>query len=60
MSKFNLGAFVLKGLLLAVGNKPEYEIRLAAADWVSKGVLTESDLAVIETELKESSPEMGA
>ena len=32
-----------------VGNVPEYQVRLYAAGWMEKGVLTETDLAEIET-----------
>ena len=48
---FSLREFIKKGLLLAIGQKPEYEIRLAAAGWLEKGVLSESDLAEIEAEM---------
>ena len=48
---FSLREFIKKGLLLAIGQKPEYEIRLAAAGWLEKGVLSESDLAEIESEI---------
>ena len=48
---FSLREFIKKGLLLAIGQKPEYEIRLAAAGWLEKGVLSESDLAEIEAEI---------
>ena len=48
---FSLREFIKKGLLLAIGQKPEYEIRLAAAGWLEKGVLAESDLAEIEAEI---------
>ena len=45
---FNLRNFIKKGLLLAIGQKPSYEIILAAANWLDKGVLLEEDLAEIE------------
>ena len=57
---FSLREFIKKGLLLAIGQKPEYEIRLAAAGWLEKGVLSESDLAEIEAEMdKQNTPENG-
>ena len=46
---FSLREFIKGGFLQAVGNKPDYEIKLKAADWFAKGVLTEEDLAEIET-----------
>ena len=45
---FSLQKFIKDGFLLAIGNKPDYEIRLKSADWFAKGVLTEDDLAEIE------------
>ena len=45
---FSLKEFVKKGLLLAIGNKPDYEIILASASWLEKGVLVESDLVEID------------
>lgn len=46
---FRLREFVKTGLLLAVGKMPEYQIILNAAGWLEKGVLTEDDLAEIQT-----------
>lgn len=40
--------FVKSGLLDAVGNMPKYWVKLNAAGWVDKGVLTTEDLAEIE------------
>lgn len=45
---FNLREFVKKGFLSAVGRMAEFQIRLNAAAWLEKGVLTEEDLAEIE------------
>jgi hypothetical protein len=40
---------VLKNAFInAVGKRADYDIILAAADWVSKGVLIESDIADIQ------------
>lgn len=46
---FNLRNFVKKGFLNAVGNMAEYQIILNAAGWLEKGVLTEEDLAEIQS-----------
>ena len=46
---FSLREFVKKGLLLAVGQKADYEVILNAANWLDKGVLLEEDLAEIQT-----------
>lgn len=48
---FSLREFIKKGLHLAIGNKPTYEIILSAAEWLNKGVLLESDLAELQSEL---------
>lgn len=45
---FNLGEFVKKGLLKAVGKMSDYQVMLNAAEWHKDGVLTESDLVQIE------------
>ena len=45
---FSLREYIKNGLMLAIGNKPDYEIILKSADWLSKGVLTEEDLADIQ------------
>ena len=50
---FSLQKFIKDGFLLAIGNKPDYEIRLKSADWFAKGVLTEDDLAEIETAIED-------
>lgn len=52
---FSLKEFIKKGLLDAVGNLPEYKIRLNAVGWLEKGVLEESDLADIEDKLNAES-----
>lgn len=46
---FSLSAFVKSGLVKAVGHMADYQIILNAAGWLEKGVLTESDLADIQT-----------
>ena len=49
---FSLSNFIKDGFLKAIGNKPDYEIKLKSADWFAKGVLTEDDLAEIETAIE--------
>ena len=46
---FSLRGFVKNGLLKAVGKMADYQIILNAAGWLEKGVLTEDDLAEIDT-----------
>ena len=48
---FNLKEFIKRGLILAVGKKPDYEIILASVGWLEKGVLLEGDLAEIQAEI---------
>ena len=54
---FSLRKFVKNGLLLAVGKKPSYEIILAAANWLDKGVLLEEDLAELQKALEQAGVE---
>lgn len=46
---FNLREFIRRGLLEAVGKMADYQIILNAAGWHEKGVLSENDLAVLQT-----------
>ena len=46
---FSLRGFVKNGLLKAVGSMADYQVILNAAGWLEKGVLTEDDLAEIDT-----------
>ena len=46
---FSLKEFIKKGLLLAIGQKPDFEIMLASVGWLEKGVLLEGDLAEIQS-----------
>lgn len=46
---FNLREFILRGLTAAVGKMADYQIILNAAGWLEKGVLTEADLAAVQT-----------
>lgn len=49
---FNLKEFVKSGLLKAVGKMADYQVILNAAGWLEKGVLTEDDLAEIQTTIE--------
>lgn len=49
---FSLRKFVKKGLMLAIGNKADYEVILSSASWLEKGVLLEEDLAEIQSEIE--------
>lgn len=46
---FSLKEFIKSGFLKAVGKMADYQIILNAAAWNEKGVLTEDDLAEIQT-----------
>lgn len=46
---FKLNEFIKRGFLNAVGHMADYQIILNAAGWLEKGVLTEDDLAEIQT-----------
>lgn len=54
---FSLNAFIKKGLLDAVGKLADYQVILNAAGWHEKGVLTEQDLADIQSALCRREPE---
>ena len=51
---FSLKEFVKSGLLKAVGKMADYQIILNAAGWLEKGVLTEDDLAEIQSAMDTS------
>lgn len=53
---FNLREFIKKGLLDAIGNMADYQVRLNAAGWHDKHVLLEEDLAEIEAEIEARRP----
>lgn len=55
---FSLQNFIKDGFLKAIGNKPDYEIKLKSADWFAKGVLAEDDLAEIEAAIESKNAEM--
>lgn len=46
---FNLKDFIKKGLLDAVGKMADYQVILNAAGWHEKDVLSEEDLADIQS-----------
>ncbi len=49
---FNLREFIKKGLINAVGKMADYQVILNSAGWHEKGVLTEEDLAEINTAIE--------
>ena len=53
---FCLRNFVKTGLLQSVGQMANYQVILNAAGWLEKGVLTETDLAEINTAIAAKSP----
>ena len=46
---FSFRECLKNALIKAIGSKPDFEIILAAAKWVEKGVLVEADVAEIQT-----------
>lgn len=50
---FSLRDFIKKGFVEAVGKMADYQIILNAAGWFEKGVLTETDLAEIQSAIDE-------
>ena len=57
---FNLGSFIKNGFVAAVGKMADYQIILNAAGWFEKGVLTETDLAEIQTVIDEKNARLEA
>ena len=53
---FSLKEFVKSGLLKAIGKMADYQVILNAAGWLEKGVLTEDDLAEIQTSIEAQYP----
>ena len=53
---FSLKEFVKSGLIKAIGKMADYQVILNAAGWLEKGVLTESDLAEIDTAISAQYP----
>lgn len=50
---FSLREFLKKGFIGAVGHMADYQIILNASGWMDKGVLTEDDLAEINTAIEQ-------
>ena len=57
---FNLGSFIKSGFIAAVGRMADYQIILNAAGWFEKGVLSESDLAEIQTVIDDKNTRLEA
>ena len=57
---FNRGSFIKGGLIAAVGRMADYQIILNAAGWFEKGVLTETDLAEIQSAIDEKNARLEA
>ena len=57
---FNLGTFIKGGLIAAVGKMADYQIILNAAGWFEKGVLSEADLAEIQSAIDEKNARIEA
>lgn len=49
----NIREFIKQGFLEAVGNMPDYKIRLNSAGWYEKEVLLEEDLEEIDNAINE-------
>ena len=57
---FNLSTFIKNGFIAAVGKMADYQIILNAAGWFEKGVLSESDLAEIQTVIDDKNARLEA
>ena len=57
---FNLASFIKNGFIAAVGKMADYQIILNAAGWFEKGVLSESDLAEIQTVIDDKNARLEA
>ena len=57
---FNLGSFIKSGFISAVGKMADYQIILNAAGWFEKGVLSEADLAEIQSAIDEKNARIEA
>lgn len=57
---FNLGSFIKNGFISAVGRMADYQIILNAAGWFEKGVLSEADLAEIQSAIDEKNARIEA
>lgn len=57
---FSLGNFIKNGFVAAVGKMADYQIILNAAGWFEKGVLSEADLAEIQSAIDEKNARIEA
>ena len=57
---FSLSTFIKNGFIAAVGRMADYQIILNAAGWFEKGVLSESDLAEIQTVIDDKNARLEA
>ena len=57
---FNLGSFIKSGFISAVGRMADYQVILNAAGWFEKGVLSEADLAEIQSAIDEKNARLEA
>ena len=57
---FTLSAFIKGGFIAAVGKMADYQVVLNAAGWFEKNVLTETDLAEIQTAIDEKNARIEA
>ena len=57
---FNLGTVIKNGFIAAVGKMADYQIILNAAGWFEKGVLSEADLAEIQSAIDEKNARIEA
>ena len=57
---FNLGSFIKSGFISAVGRMADYQIILNASGWFEKGVLSEADLAEIQSAIDEKNARIEA
>ena len=57
---FSLANFIKNGFIAAVGKMADYKIILNAAGWFEKGVLSESDLAEIQTVIDDKNARLEA
>jgi hypothetical protein len=52
-SDFNLNDYARLGLLEAIGELANYEIKILSSEWFAEGILTEEDLAEIEAAIND-------
>ena len=56
---FDLREFIKDSFMKAIGDMPDYKIKLNAAGWFEKGVLNESDLEEIQNAINAKSNDLG-